>query len=85
MFKSGCLLVVDYLCFISAVTTGLFTQNKSVVFAGGINPRFVPTEASLINKLSSVQIKNTSLVNLELSNVSTGPIRAITKYLTIYY
>ena len=85
MFSVGCSLVVDYVWFIGAVVARLFTQNKLPNFVGGINPTFVPTETSLINSLSSAHFMNTSLVNLGFSNVSTGPIRAITKYLTIYY
>ena len=85
MFRKACSLVVDYVWFVGAVIGRLFTQNKTSNFVGSINPVFVPTQTSLINSLSPARFMNSSLVNFSFSNVSTGPIRAITKYLTIYY
>lgn len=80
MSKSG-LLVVDSLCVGSVVSRGLFAPKNIINFSGGINPYFVPTEAYLINNLSPNQSSNNLSVNLDLYNVSTAPIRAITKYL----
>jgi hypothetical protein len=75
------LLPVDSLCVDSVVSRGLFTNKNILSFGSGINRLFVPTKAALINNLSPVQIANNLSVNLNLSHVSTAPIRAITKYL----
>jgi hypothetical protein len=80
MSKSG-LLVVDSMCVGGVVSRDLFAPINIINFNSGINPYFVPTEAELINKLSPTQNSNNLSVNLDLYNVSTAPIRAITKYL----
>jgi hypothetical protein len=77
----GSLLAVDSLWVDSVVSTGLFTLKNNFSFGGGITQVFVPTETYLINKLSPAQTTNDSSVNLKLYDVSTAPIRAITKYL----
>ena len=79
--SKGSLLAVDSLCVGGVVSGGLFTTENNFSFSSGITDVFVPTKPYLINKLSSVQTTNNSSVNLKLSDVSTAPIRAITKYL----
>ena len=75
------LLVVDSLWLISVLSINLFTNKKGFVLVGGINPYFVPTKPNLINSLSPIQFNNKTSVNFKFSNVSTRPIRAITRYL----
>jgi hypothetical protein len=80
MYKSS-LLTVDSMCVDSVVNDGLFTHKNVFSFSSGINSVFVPTKTGLINNLSPALNTNNLSVNLNLSNVSTVPIRAITKYL----
>ena len=75
------LLVVESLCLSSVVSRGLSDLKNISKFSSGINTGFLPTQQDLINSLSPDQNINNLSVNLNLSNVSTIPIRTITKYL----
>jgi hypothetical protein len=85
MFKNSGSLSVDSLCLLSVVVGYLYTKFNSLVFFSGINPQIIPTQPLSMNKLSSAQTTNKPSVSSNLYAVSTGPIRAITKYLNIYY
>ena len=81
MSRFGYLSTVDSLWFIGVLVGGLFTAKKILILVSGISRRFIPTNTSLINKLSPVHFINTFSVNFDFSYLSTRPIRAITKYL----
>ena len=85
MFSLSLVLAVESMCLASVLVLALSAHSIFWFSGSGINPQIVLSQPRQMNKLSSAQNTNASTVKLKLSNVSTGPIRAITKYLNINY
>ncbi len=81
MSNPGSFLVVDRLWFVSVLAGSLYAAKKILILVSGTNPCFIPTNTSSINSLSPTLFTNNYSVKSDFSNLSTRPIRAITKYI----